>query len=75
MPTLLVTFVQAKYVLATFVYICNILAVTDLTLMKLQREHLEQNPIVMVTLVQATFVVDKGCAPLQQIYTNLCFLL
>ena len=37
MPTLSVILVQAKYVLATFVHIINILAVNDSILTKLQR--------------------------------------
>ena len=59
-PTVRVAFVHATFVLATFVHIRNISAVTDPILMKLYRlgswEHLEQIPTVTVTFVQAIFV-------------------
>jgi len=49
----MVTFVQATFVLATFVHIRNISGPDyDETL-----EHLEQIPTVTLTFVQATFVL------------------
>ena len=52
-----VTFVQATFVLAPFVNIRNISAVTDPILVKLYRKvPLEQIPTVPVTFVQETFV-------------------
>ena len=61
LPSVMVTFVQATFFLATFVQIRNISAVTDPlfdeTLQVGSWEHLEQIPTVMGTFVQATFVI------------------
>ena len=60
MPTLIVTFVQATFVLAIFVHIRNTSAVTDPNLTKLKVgswDHLSLRPTVIVTFVQATFVL------------------
>ena len=60
MPTVMVTFVQATFVLAIFVHIRNTSAVTDPNLTKLKEgswDHLSQRPTVTVTFVQATFVL------------------
>ena len=54
-PTVMVTFVQAIFVLARFVHIRNISAVTYPIFTK----HLEQVPTVMVTFVQTKFVLVK----------------
>ena len=52
------TFVQATFVLATFVHIRRILAVTDPILIETLKvafwEHLEQIPTIKLTFVQAT---------------------
>ena len=56
------TFVHVTFVLATFVHIRIISAVTDPILMKLLKvgswEHLKQIPTVRVTFVHATFVLS-----------------
>ena len=61
MPTVIVTFIQATFVLVTFVHIRNISAVTfyafDETLNIGSRDHLEQTPTVSVTFVRATYVL------------------
>ena len=59
-PTVKMTSVQAKFVLATFVHIRNTSAVTDPNLTKLKEgswDHLSQRPTVTVTFVQATNVL------------------
>ena len=54
----MVTFVQATFVLATFVHIRNISGPDyDETLKIGSLEHLEQIPTVTLTFVQATFVL------------------
>ena len=55
----MVTFFQARIVLATFIHIKNISAVIDFdeTLKVGSWEHLEQISTVRVTFVQATFVL------------------
>ena len=54
----MVTFVQATFVLMTFVHIRNISGPDfDETLKIGSWEHLEQIPTVMLTFVQATFVL------------------
>merc|ERR1711942_446121 len=61
-PTVMVTFVQAIFVLATFVHNRNISGPDyDETLKIGSLEHLEQIPTVMLTFVQATFVFGDIC--------------
>ena len=52
--TVMVTFVGATIILATFVHIRNISAVTEPILIKL-----EQIPTIKLTFVQTTFVLVK----------------
>merc|ERR1711942_272283 len=57
-PTVMVTFVQATFVLVTFVHIRNISGTDYNETLKIgSLEHLEQIPTVTLTFVQATFVL------------------
>ena len=61
------TFVQATFVLTTFVHIRNISGPDfDETLKIGSWEHLEQISPVMVTFVQATFVLVRDICPNQE---------
>ena len=56
-PTVMVTFVQATFVLVTFVHIRNISGPDYEETLKIgSLEHLQQIPTVTVTFVQAIFV-------------------
>ena len=60
MPTIMAIFVQSTFVLATFVHIRNISAVTESISNQTSKvgswDHFYKMPTVMVTFAQATFV-------------------